>query len=264
MGNFWTQLFSASKLYFSEALKYLFPWNCLLCDEPSPTPVCEDCLSKKLRLVKNGCSHCGKPRKSKDIDLRCAHCQSEVFAFHKVVSAYVYTRNIRKIHHEFKYNQGIAYLEQIMPGFIETLKTVEWGSVQPKCIVPVPTSFWRYLRKGYNQSNIIASRVSKEFDIPLINCLHRKNNQRSQTGLSKTARRKNVQNAFYYRYAGEMPNSALIIDDLMTTGYTLSECARLLRRNKVKRVFCATIFTLPKYVTEHEKELDLDEMLGQN
>lgn len=250
------------KELFNETIKYLFPWNCILCEEPSSTPVCESCINSKLKKITTSCNYCGKPVKKKHIDLRCSHCQSEHFFFHKTVSAYIYTKDIRRIHHEFKYNQGIAYLDQILPGFLEILKTTEWGSVVPQCIVPVPTSFWRLWRKGYNQSLIIANRVSKELNLPVINCLHRKLNQRTQTGLSKTARKQNVKNAFYFSYKSLVPNAVLLIDDLMTTGYTLSECARVLRQNNVKRVYCATLFTLPKYVKEYEKEIDMDILLS--
>lgn len=252
---------SKIKKLFSRSLEYLFPWYCVLCDEPSPNPLCDNCENQRLLKIKYSCPYCGKPRRTNLPGIHCSHCQNEHFAFHRVVSTYIYNNDARKIHHEFKYNQGIAYLKQIIPSFIDTLQKVEWGSVLPMCVVPVPTSFWQYFRKGYNQAYIISEIVSKELNLPLVNCLKRRNHQRSQTGLSKTARKKNVQKAFYFDRNISLPSCVLLIDDLMTTGYTLSECARILRKNKVKRVFCATIFTLPKYSVSSDKEIDLDYIL---
>jgi ComF family protein len=105
-------------------------------------------------------------------------------------------------------------------------------------IVPAPLHWWRKWRRGFNQSELLAQELSRRSGVPLIAALRRVRPTSVQAGLSHSARRRNVAGAFQavraaHRLKGK---SALLIDDVMTTGSTAAACARELKRAGAARV----------------------------
>jgi ComF family protein len=98
------------------------------------------------------------------------------------------------------------------------------------CLVPVPLHPLREAERGFNQSLLLARRVSRRWGIPVADgVLKRVRVTRPQTDLSARERRANVRGAFAFRRAEAMAGAhLLLIDDILTTGATVSECARVL------------------------------------
>lgn len=116
-------------------------------------------------------------------------------------------------------------------------------------IVPVPMSKRSRRKRGYNQSELIAEVVSVETGIPF-KCIVRKVREtREQKSLGKAGRKLNLQNAFQIteNVAGKR---ILLIDDICTTGSTLSEIAVLFRKNGAEDVICATAMKVIKKKTD--------------
>jgi ComF family protein len=106
--------------------------------------------------------------------------------------------------------------------------------------VPVPQYWVRRWQRGFNQSFLLARGLQRELKVPLeTKLLRRIRHTRSQTHLTPSERRKNVQNAFRVSQAIPIPDEVILIDDVITTGATMEECARTLKKAGVKWVGAA-------------------------
>ena len=107
-------------------------------------------------------------------------------------------------------------------------------------ITPLPLHRWRHGIRGYNQAAEIARPLGRSCQKPVRHLLRRVRRTRPQSGLDASSRRKNLRGAFKAR-ATLMPESVLLVDDVMTTGATLNEAAATLRRAGVDTVIALTI-----------------------
>jgi ComF family protein len=109
-------------------------------------------------------------------------------------------------------------------------------------IVPVPLHWLREWRRGFNQSDILARGLGRRLRLPVVAALRRVRSTRVQAGLSNTARRQNVAQAFRIRHARSVAGKRiLLVDDVMTTGSTAAACAAALKRAGVARVALGTV-----------------------
>ncbi len=102
-------------------------------------------------------------------------------------------------------------------------------------VVPVPLHSKRLAERGFNQAQFLGGRVAKEMGWPLEHFLYRSRETKTQTNLTREQRRMNVSSAFACKgdVAGK---NILLVDDVITTGATLEECAKVLKRAGAKRV----------------------------
>jgi ComF family protein len=107
-------------------------------------------------------------------------------------------------------------------------------------MVPVPLSRWRLLWRRYNQAAILAHELSRRTGLPVdLHLLHRSRSTRTQVGLTRDQRRRNLAGALRVRAGRRRPlegRSVLLIDDVVTTGTTVEACARALKRAGAARV----------------------------
>jgi ComF family protein len=107
-------------------------------------------------------------------------------------------------------------------------------------LVPVPLHRKRQRKRGFNQGlELIRGMMNQQKGLSLWTGLKRTKDTETQTKLSKAARRENVRSAFAVK--GKVPERVLLIDDVMTTGATLSECAKVLKRAGVQEVNTLTL-----------------------
>ena len=121
---------------------------------------------------------------------------------------------------------------------VEKIKTYD-------TIIPVPISTKRKMQRGYNQSLLIAKKMSKELGITLqANCLFKTKNIVEQSKLNKEQRLQNIQNVYELKNKQILNNKTiLLIDDIYTTGSTVQECSRILRQAEPKEI---GVFVLAK------------------
>ncbi|HEX7342007.1 MAG TPA: ComF family protein, partial [Rhodanobacteraceae bacterium] len=104
-------------------------------------------------------------------------------------------------------------------------------------IVPVPLHRARLRQRGYDQAQQLARQIARRLRLPLRDdCLQRTRATSAQSTLDAVARRRNVRGAFRLRDGVALPAHVALFDDVLTTGATLAECARVLRRAGVARV----------------------------
>ena len=112
----------------------------------------------------------------------------------------------------------------------------------------VPVSFFRRLRRGYDQGQLLANAVGKELGIPVRAALRKTKNNKAQSSLRGVSqRRANVMGVYRVTDPGAVHGKrVLLIDDVLTTGATAGECARMLRAAGVKEIHCAAIAAVRK------------------
>ncbi len=160
-----------------------------------------------------------------------------------LVCAGVFEGPLRSAIHNFKYNSdtplAIPLAQLLSDALAQSERFADVAEVEPT-LLPVPLHSARLRARGYNQSELLARELSRMTGWRLEKGLHRVKNTRSQVGLSVEARGENVSSAF--AWAGkEIPAFALLVDDVCTTGATITECAATLRALGGTRVCAVTV-----------------------
>jgi ComF family protein len=180
------------------------------------------------------CKICAEPFSSEYADI-CGTCLKNTPPFTKAITYGLYEGVLAEAINQFKFH-AVKRLSK-------PLGTLLIGLFFPQvdCIVPVPLTIKRLRERGFNQSLLIARFVSKETGIPLLmDVLRKKKDTLPQLGLSAKERRLNIKNAF--EIVGTIKGlRILLVDDVMTTGATVSECSRQLLKAFAQEVFVLTL-----------------------
>jgi ComF family protein len=241
----------AATLFFT-----FFPADCRICGSPlirlSRLPVCESCLIALRPLQGPYCSVCGEALHiAAGIvaeESRCLLCQRTDPPFERAVAYGSYDGGLRDLIHVFKFQQvrpAAAVLGRMLAETMAQLeKAMPVGTI---AVIPVPLHKRKQAQRGFNQAEMIAraalKRLSrpKRFDL-CAGVLLRSRETGSQIGLTRHQRRENLRGAFAVRDSTRILNrDVLLIDDVLTTGTTASECARVLLRAGAARVWVATV-----------------------
>ena len=220
---------------------FFFPPQCLLCNT-SFTPensryFCNKCYDDFSFIKSPVCKKCGLPFQTREgEDHLCGQCITGKHFFDKARSVSTYDKTLRKALHGFKYNKKSLLskpLSQILAAYGENLLNQK----EYDAIVPVPLHSKRLRQRGYNQALILAKRVGKAWGIKVdIKSLERVKWTIPQTVLSKNERRKRIRGSFSCSPERVRDKNLLIIDDIYTSGSTVSECARILKKNGALKV----------------------------
>jgi ComF family protein len=173
-----------------------------------------------------------------DSEGRCALCRSGLRAFDAAYSFGSYGGALRRLIHLLKYSRIRTLAAPLSAYLIRSLPRDEAFDY----IVPVPLHWRRQWHRGFNQADLLARALSRSTGIPVSRALRRVKAGAAQAGLSNTARRRNVSQAFRCR-AGEALRGKriLLLDDVMTTGSTAAACARSLKGAGASRVALLTL-----------------------
>ena len=230
----------------------LFPSDCRICRSPltriTTLPVCEQCLAQIVPLDGILCRLCGEKLFSSfaqsDSGPLCGMCRRVPPRFRQAMAYGAYDGALRDLVHLFKY-QGVKPVGKLLGRLLEQAVA---RMALPERLVMLPVPLWPGKRnaRGFNQAEAIAraflssgARGSIQLDTSI---LVRTRETASQTGLTRRQRHANVRGAFAVARPEKVKGlSVLLVDDVMTTGTTAAECARVLRRAGVKEVFVATV-----------------------
>lgn len=236
----------------------LFPGDCRLCGNPltniSRLPVCDQCLSSLTRIEGTVCAICGERLTSpytlsaEDGGARCGLCRRAQPPYVKAAAYGSYESGLRELVHLLKYDRvrpAAGVLGRMLAEAIGDLRPDFANG--PIVVVPVPLHARKLRQRGFNQSELIARSALKlisaggafQLNAPV---LERQRETQSQIGLSRHQRRENMRGAFVVAKPDEIAGrEVLLVDDVLTTGTTASECARVLRRAGASRVYVATV-----------------------
>ncbi|MGE4548534.1 MAG: ComF family protein [Intestinibacillus sp.] len=160
-------------------------------------------------------------------------------------AALLYKGEVRAAMHRYKFAHGKAcagwFAAQLAPVVGAWLD--DW---QPDCVTYVPISFGRFWERGYNQSELVARRLARQFALPCVPLLQKRAFVARQSDKLKAERKQNVENVFRLRRGVALTGQrVLLVDDVLTTGATLSACARALRQGGAERVFAVAMTKTP-------------------
>ena len=229
------------------ALDLMFPPRCLVCREFGPQVLCDAC-ARQIRLIENPkCLQCGLPfdpeAKAGEI---CADCRTEKQPFTTARAYGYYEGVLREAICRLKYDCRRALgppLGRALTACFADQATD--GSGLPReidAICPVPLHPSRLRERGFNQSEVIGRHLGQALGLPIEPVLVRTRMTVPQVGLPHRKREDNVKGAFAVSlHADVKARRILLVDDVWTTGSTLRECARVLRRSGAGAVFVLVV-----------------------
>ena len=225
-------------------LDLLFPPRCEVCRELGPDIICEPCAAG-IELVKPPlCANCGEPfdPKARGGPL-CLTCRTKKRPFHLARSAAYHEGPLRKAIHHFKYQRKRVLAGPLGAIMADWVSSNGEGFREADLVCPVPLYPRRQRERGFNQSELLARSLAAHLDRPLApGLLARVRDTLPQIELPVSERAANVRGAFAVSRPEEAAGKCLlVVDDVFTTGATLSECARVLRRARAARVLILTL-----------------------
>ena len=207
------------------------------------------------------CTSCRTPFQNAfplDASGRCALCRSGLRGFDAAYSFGAYEGVLRELIHLYKYGR-VKTLARPLSGLLaQALPRDEAFDA----VVPVPLYWRRRLQRGFNQSELLARSLSRRTGIPVVKALGRVRPTPAQAGLSNSARRQNVSQAF--RARSVQGKRILLIDDVMTTGATASSCAAALKHAGARRVALLTVARVDRRMEAWRLTADASDAGGES
>ncbi len=230
----------------------LLPQTCVLCSLPSDgAPVCKACVADLPVPMGLQCPRCALPlqQSSSGTPLACPDCAHHRPAFDTAVAAWSYSFPVDALIQDFKYGHHLylaGFFGQYLAHSLKRQWEIQPDAKWPDLIIPVPLHANRLKSRGFNQAAEIARHVSNHLDIPWYsNRLIRLYDTAPQAGLHRKERWANLRGAF--ACPTPLPDARiLLIDDVLTTGASLSACAEALRHAGASHVDVAVIARTPE------------------
>lgn len=224
----------------------LYPRVCCSCGAEAGETFryfCWDCASRCRPLSGAMCSRCGDPVEGRiDASFICAACRERPPGYDRARSAVRFDGVLREAVHAFKYRDA-TWLAADLGVWLAASVEAWYDPAAYDWVVPVPLHRQRRRERGYNQAGLLARGVGRRFGVPVgARLLRRERRTETQTRLTAAQRISNVRGAFA---AGSSPRlrdrRLLLVDDVMTTGATVSECARCLRSAGARAIDVVTV-----------------------
>jgi ComF family protein len=213
-------------------LHWLLPLRCLLCGGAGAhgMDLCADC-SDELPRNRSCCARCALPLATPAA--LCGECQRRSPPWDAAWAPFRYGWPLNRLESRFKFGADLA-----AGRVLSSLWRRETCPVAlPQQILTVPLHRSRLRQRGYNQVLELARPLARELRLPLcVDAIQRVRRTEAQTELDAVGRRRNVRGAFALREGVALAPHVAVIDDVMTTGATLAECSRVLKRAGVRRV----------------------------
>jgi ComF family protein len=214
------------------AIDLVYPKRCAGCGKRGSW-LCQRCDEKLDRFSPPWCARCGLPRSRQPCD-----CPSLPASLRRARSVGPYAEWLRGAIIQFKYHGEWARADPLG----QALAVVAADLMPCDGLVPVPLHASRIRQRGFNQSLLLANCVGEMLSVPVLDILSRVRRTRAQVHLAAAQRAENVRDAFALTSAHPVQGTSLIlIDDVITTGATLTSCASALLREGASSVSVATV-----------------------
>lgn len=232
------------RLLGDKLLEILYPKRCLLCDEILPFEFngrfCHKCDNKVNWIKDKVCVKCGKPINNQYLK-HCFDCSKKSHYFEQGHAMWLYEDDIKEAIHRYKYGNRKGYGKAFALELLQYYKAnIKWDI---DLITSVPLHEQKLRERTFNQSEIIADKLSEYISIPVNNdLLVRVKNTLAQKELSDIERIHNVEDAFSVnaKYSCK-DKKILIIDDVYTTGNTIDNCVKVLKDHGAREVYFLTL-----------------------
>ena len=233
--------------WWNALLDAIWPRKCELCGELVDREgfhLCGECLMRLPIVDFNGCCEiCGKDIGAGEYSLLCQDCSGpHKPAFDRAAFALRFEEDARNMILDYKFNRSI-WLRNDFVLLMEAAARRRFDLDAVDMVCPMPLTLFHRLDRGYNQcaylARELARRIAREDRADIV---RRTGHPRRQAGLTEKERRENERGTFAIRHAEAIVGkTVLVVDDVLTTGATLSECARALKDAGAQRVFALTL-----------------------
>lgn len=211
--------------------------HCVLClsTEAHLYSLCESCIVA-LPWIKRGCQGCGLPLRDHALEMRCAPCILYALPFDRVKVAFEYKWPCDQFIAQIKFKKKLEFVQILGHLMAEHFK--KDLEEKPDCLIPVPLHIQRLKERGFNQAYVLAQIIGRKLNIPVVwNAVKKTKQTRAQSSLSLEERGLNLQSVFEVNSDFSVHfNHVAIIDDVMTTGQTVSSLTRALKVSGIRRV----------------------------
>ena len=268
---------SRMRTIFDDVVTTFFPADCKCCAGPleraSVVPVCEACVGRVGRNTNFGCGKCGEAI-NLDLDLEdarfagmlaqgflCRECRLAEPEFTKAVAYASYDNEMRGLIHLLKFARVRGVARLLGRRMAETILLLEGEAATELMVIAVPLFKQRERQRGYNQSILLADeglrwlrKLRPEWKLTAAHsAMERRKSTESSFVLSRKGRRRNLRGAFHV--TGDVRGrEVLLIDDILTSGATARECARVLMRAGATKVWVATLARAQKKFVMRQHE----------
>jgi len=225
-------------------LDFLFPKACINCRKFG-SYLCSNCFAYVVFVDTGFCVACQRAAIG---GLTHPSCKTS-FTIDGVFSSLAYKGVVKKLIYKFKYKPYLANLRDLLTDFFyEGLiqKEIFYSLLKDKSIlVPIPLYANKLKKRGYNQSLLLAEKLGQKLDIKVLDGLKRIKNTKTQVGLSQKERAENIKNAFVIKekYSRQIKGfkQVFLVDDVVTSGATLREAAKILKKAGIRKVWGVTL-----------------------
>ena len=221
----------------------VLPTACIVCDQFQSDWICPGCLQSVYDssfIHYECCYQCAIPLGADELtDQQCKRCKADPPFFNATYCLSAYDGPLQSALHQLKYQKRIAFAHGLADAWNRILSRKLEHSLAA-CLLPVPLSIEKLMARGFNQSWELAKRVHCDSHLQkLSQVLKRHHHAGHQAGSTITARREDIRGMFYIddRYLDFLRGRVVIVfDDVMTTGATLNEIARILKAAGVRHI----------------------------
>jgi len=210
-------------------IKNVYNWlfleqSCQLCSKPNKHAICDDCFAS-LPFNIYACPHCAHPTMPGEL---CKVCVSHAFYFDDAIAAFIYQGNIKTAIKHIKFHSDFSALDLLLSPIKQRI------TIKPDALVYVPSHPTRQRQRGYNQSQILALKLSRYLNIPIFNGCTRNTYTAPVAHQTKKQREALLRDTFICH--ASPPEHVAIIDDVLTTCATANALAKELRKQGAKRI----------------------------
>ncbi len=210
----------------------VFPAECEICGRAlnvgPASGVCPSCASKIRWIPAPHCSGCGRTRLGQSP--RCSACHEETYGFDRAFACAAYEGVMRDLLHVYKFKYR-KHLKIFFTDLARQFILAHLSDDRFDAVLPVPSGVDRRLERGFNPPELISREIAATLNIPHpASHFVRTRSESAQALLAKTGRKQNVKGVFFVKQTGFFNSKRLLlIDDILTTGQTASECSKILK-----------------------------------
>ncbi len=213
----------------------LFTKRCKYCDAliSKDEDLCETCKNDLPRITGERCKFCGA---GKD---RCV-CKKHSMNYDGITAPFYYEKGVKQGLQLFKFNSKTYFASNFANDIVECIKE-DFANVKFDFVCFVPFTLTQKIERNYNSSELLAEQVSKRLNLPLQNALVKLFNVKTQHDMTIQQRKGNVYGIYDVKDDFDIKGkTVLLIDDIVTTGETLNNCALIMKIRGAEKVYCAT------------------------
>jgi competence protein ComFC len=221
---------------YSRAAELIFPTRCAGCGTYAGLPICPRCNASMPLIRGPVCTRCGGPTLYPLEE--CPECRERIGHLDATVALAVYEEPLRSAIHKLKYDNGWRLAAPL--GAMAAVRLAPLLPPRP-LLTFVPMHRGKKRARGYDHAERLAQGVGRALGLTAVPVLERTRPTRAQSSLSHDGRQRNVRGAFRVAGEGQDGREIVLVDDVLTTGYTLSECAAALKAGGAVRVIACVL-----------------------